>query len=387
MTKTANERVDVALVGGGLQSALIALALRAHRPDVRVTVFERARELGGDHLWSFHAADVPPSCAPWVEPLVVHRWPAHEVRFPGLRRRIKRPYASVSSRRLVEVMDDWARRPGARLVRGVEVVRVDAGEVELANETVIEADLVVDARGPGALPTNGRVAFQKFVGLELALDAPLTDTTPLLMDAEVPQTDGFRFVYVLPFTSEHVLVEDTYFSDSPVLDGDRISQDILAYAEARGFRVRSIVRRERGVLPLPIDRPAPNAETGPLVAGYAGGFFHPTTGYSFPAAVRLAACVASSPPAMVNGSAGLARLAKKLRAQAHFATFLNRMLYGAFAPDERFHVLERFYRLPEETITRFYALETTSMDRARIVCGKPPRGFDIAMAMGSRGAE
>ena len=38
------------------------------------------------------------------------------------------------------------------------------------------------------------------------------------MDATVPQRDGFRFVYTLPFAPDRVLIEDTYYSDGLDLD-------------------------------------------------------------------------------------------------------------------------------------------------------------------------
>ena len=40
---------------------------------------------------------------------------------------------------------------------------------------------------------------------------------------------------------------------------------------------------------------------GPLVAGYQGGWFHPATGYSLPAAARLAALVGELPAERVFG--------------------------------------------------------------------------------------
>ena len=39
------------------------------------------------------------------------------------------------------------------------------------------------------------------------------DVLLVVMDATVPQEDGFRFVYALPLDPDRVLVEDTYFSD------------------------------------------------------------------------------------------------------------------------------------------------------------------------------
>jgi lycopene beta-cyclase len=46
-------------------------------------------------------------------------------------------------------------------------------------------------------------------------------------------------------------------------------------------------------------------------------------------------------------------------------------------------VFERFYRLPEDLIERFYALSLSLPDRARILVGRPPRGFSIARALAS----
>ena len=48
---------DYVLVGGGLQSGLLALAIRHHHPDARVALIERERQIGGNHTWSFHLGD------------------------------------------------------------------------------------------------------------------------------------------------------------------------------------------------------------------------------------------------------------------------------------------------------------------------------------------
>jgi lycopene beta-cyclase len=44
-------------------------------------------------------------------------------------------------------------------------------------------------------------------------------------------------------------------------------------------------------------------------------------------------------------------------------------------------VFERFYGLPEPLIHRFYALSLSRLDRARILIGRPPRGFSLGHAM------
>ncbi len=55
-----------------------------------------------------------------------------------------------------------------------------------------------------------------------------------------------------------------------------------------------------------------------------------------------------------------------------FFRLLNRMLFMAGPADRRWAVMQRFYRLREPLIQRFYAAELTAWDRLRIVSGKPP---------------
>jgi lycopene beta-cyclase len=384
--KSSRFDFDYALVGGGLQAGLIALALRAAQPSARVAIVERETRLGGEHLWSFHAGDVPPAARAFVEPLVVRRWPRWRAAFPGLDRTFQRPYASVTSTRLHEVVSrSIVTHAESALLLGAEARRVSAHEVELVGGRVLSAGLVIDARGPERARLEGRVAFQKFVGLELELERPLEGDaadTATVFDATVEQTDGFRFFYVLPFAPDRVLVEETFYADGASLDRAALRASILAYAEARGLRVRAVVREERGVLPLPVERFTPPAESdggSPLVAGYAGGFFHPTTGYSLPVAARVAAIVGAHAPE--HAALALAPERARVERQARFCTLLNRLLFRAIAPESRRNVLERFHTLPEETVLRFYALETTPADRARILCGRPPRGMSLRRAL------
>jgi lycopene beta-cyclase len=59
---------------------------------------------------------------------------------------------------------------------------------------------------------------------------------------------------------------------------------------------------------------------------------------------------------------------------------LSRMLFGAAEPQRRYRMLERFYRLPEPLIERFYAGRSTPADRLRILAGRPPVPVAAAIA-------
>jgi lycopene beta-cyclase len=367
------------LVGGGLQNSLIALAVLEQRPDARLTLIEREEQLGGNHTWCFHAGDVPAQARPWLERLVVQRWACHEVWFPRHRRRLHEPYHALTSERLHEVVSERvSRAPHARLLRA-SVRATEPGAVTLDDGSRQRGELVIDARGPAFTPAAPGRAYQKFLGLELQVEPGCAPDCPVLMDATVEQLDGFRFFYLLPWAADRVLLEDTYYSTSAELDRSTLRERILAYAEGRGLAVRRVIREECGVLPLPTRQGAHTRAPCPALmqAGYAGGLFHPTTGYSLPVALRFALHIAGRAASSAL-DADYADWMAGHRQQVRYALWLNRLLFEAFAPEQRHHVLERFYRLPAATIRRFYALQTTPLDRARIVCGRPPSGFSLA---------
>jgi lycopene beta-cyclase len=367
---------DVVLVGGGLQNALIALLLLESQPSLSICLIERAAAVGGNHTWSFHAGDVTLSTRRVIDQLVVHRWAGYEVAFPGVRRTLDEPYAAITSERLRAVVEArFEDAPRASLLTSAEAVRVTGSEVTLADGRVVSGRVVIDARGPARSAQQRGTGFQKFVGLEVSV-ASHAVPRPILMDATVPQLDGFRFLYLLPLARDRLLIEDTYFSTSPELDAATIEARVCSYARDTGLEVRAVIRREQGVLPMPVAVPPAPLGQSPLVAGYAGGWFHPATGYSLPVALRLAEYLAGTPLDDWFGP-GFELFAQRHRAQFWFGAFLNRMLFTLFEPAARWNALERFYRLPAQTVRRFYALDMTRGDRLRILLGRPPRGMSL----------
>ncbi len=370
---------DAILVGGGLANVLIALALKAARPNIRLLVLERGPALGANHTWSFHTTDVTPEQMAWLAPMIFARWPRQEVRFPSGGRVIETGYNSISSDKLHEV---GLAHLGSAVRLNTDVPEVTPNEVTLGDGTRLRAPLVIDGRG--ALQKQPlALGYQKFVGLEVETARPHGQSHPVIMDATVKQQDGYRFVYTLPFSATHILIEDTYYSDTPNLDQPNLIEGIEAYAAAQGWTIANVVRREAGVLPITlagrIDQHWRDmGDTVPRV-GLRAWLFHATTGYSLPSAVRLAEMIAASPDLR---SAHVAELIQRVsrstwRAQEIFR-LLNRFLFLAADPLERVHVLERFYKLPQGVIERFYAGNLRYSDTAllmAIMAAKPPVGM------------
>lgn len=108
-------------------------------------------------------------------------------------------------------------------------------------------------------------------------------------------------------------------------------------------------------------------------AGMRAGLFHPTTGYSLPDAIRLAGLVGAaqdlSHPALLRLTSEHAARTWRERG---FYRMLDTMLFGAAKPDERYRVLQHFYRLDPALVQRFYAAASTKVDQLRILAGRPP---------------
>jgi lycopene beta-cyclase len=364
---------DVIIAGGGLAGTLAAYRLRQLSPSMRLLLVEEGARLGGNHTWSFHDTDITAEARAWIAPFVAHRWAQQQVRFPKYTRMLALGYNTIFSENLhraaFSVLGESARF-------GVKVHAIGPARVELANGEILHAACVIDARGLG--PVGGlTLAYQKFVGLEVRFDRPHGQPYPIIMDATPTQRDGYRFVYTLPYADDRMLIEDTYYSDSPDLDLPALEQRCEEYARARGWSIAETLRVEKGVLPVVLGGSADvilaQKPAGVPAIGLRGGFFHHTTSYSFPFAVRMAEIIASAAPLTSEMLDPLLQdWSRRQWREQRFFRLLNRMLFWAAKPSERYRVLERFYELGEPLIRRFYSSSLTRSDKARVLLGWPP---------------
>ncbi len=381
--------IDIAIAGGGLAGGLIALALARARPDLRVSLVEADATLGGNHRWSWFASDLDGDGTALLDRFRLTRWDGYAVRFPEHARELTTPYRSLAS----ADFDAGLRRSlSADAIRcGARLVSLDAGGIDLADGERIDARAVIDARGiAGAEALDG--GWQVFMGRRLRTRAPHGVERPIIMDAVVDQHGAYRFVYVLPLAPDELFVEDTYYADSPALDRAALAGRIDRYCVAHGWHGETL-DHETGVLPVVTGGDFAAFQDayrtpGVAVVGARGGFSHPLTSYTLPFAVETALAIARA--ADLPG-AQLAAMVEA-RAQAHwrktgFYRRLGQMLFGAGAAEQRYEVFERFYRLPEALIERFYAARSTPADRLRVLCGKPPVPVLGAIrALATRGA-
>ncbi|MGQ9425106.1 lycopene beta-cyclase CrtY [Gilvimarinus sp. F26214L] len=369
------EQTELIIVGAGLSGLLTAWFRLIEHPGERILVLEAAPQAAGSHTWSFNLSDID---APWLhrlEPFIVHRWPGYSVRFPRYSRHLPIPYATGNSASLLVALRPFVEAGSLSLRTESPAVLVEPTAVQLADGTRLTANAVLDARG--GLPQSSMLkGYQKFVGHRVRTRRPHGLAEPLLMDATVEQRDGFRFIYCLPYTTTELLIEDTCYSDSPALDEEKFAERIAEYAHHKAWEIQAILHREKGVLPINLAQPRPGSDTHPAAApriGLGAGFFQPTTGYSLPDAVRLAARIAKLPHLTSDAlSRSVSAYARDKWQRERFYRRLNRMLFSAAEPALRYRVLEHFYALNSGSIQRFYAGDLTTVDKIRLLSGRPP---------------
>ena len=372
---TPRPRADIAIIGGGLAGGLIALALRRADPSLAVLLVEAEETLGGNHRWSWFESDLPEGGEALLAPFRKTQWPVgYAVLFPQHTRTLDSVYSSLSS---VD-FDAALRRELAQstIHTGRRVATLDAGGATLEGGERFDARCVIDARG--FIPSDAfEGGWQVFMGRHLRTDTPHELDRPIVMDARVKQHGAFRFLYTLPLAADELFVEDTYYQDTPELDRAALSARIDRYCEAVGWQGDPLAF-ETGVLPVVTGGDLARYQRevrvdGVAMAGARAMIAHPLTSYTLPFAVETALLVAENRDLPGEQMAALLEAhARRVWKRTGFYRMLGKMLFGAAEPAKRYRIFQRFYRLPQPLIERFYAGRSTAGDKIRILAGKPP---------------
>lgn len=375
-------KIDLAIVGGGLAGGLLALALHRARPDLNFLLIEAGKTFGGHHRWSWFESDLTPAGKELLAPFPQVKWTSgYHVAFPGYKRKMHANYCSLSSKDFDKTLRETLPLETQSL--GTRVKNFDSSSVTLADGERLEAGAVIDCRNIIA-SKHLEGGWQIFVGRHFKYKKPHGIKNPIIMDASVTQhapsgnRSAYRFMYVLPLADDELFFEDTYYDEERALDENLLKYRIDQYNQQIGLEEGTEISRERGILPVITGGDfkaylSSFEKQGVAMAGARGGFNHPLTSFTMPFAVSNALAIAGK--ANLTGE----ELAKfvKTRALRHWRKTsiyraLGRMLFKATEPERRVGIFEMFYKNSQELIERFYAGQTTMMDRMHILTGKPP---------------
>lgn len=277
--------LDIAIIGGG--SAGMTLATRLD--SLSATVFEPKTAAERDCSWALWAQ------APQLQELHLSvrgswdKWRLIDDQCGVTHQSDQYRYTCLSSAKYLQQCE--AHLSGSVNVRRAAVNHVIAkgsgGQFDAAGQAY-RAKTIYDSRPP-KMQKNG--LSQHFIGWELTLKQPIDNAdTATLMDFRVDQSRGLHFIYLLPYTDRHILVESTMIS-CQLEDKDWYRNAITCWLEERNIQVESQLSEEYGVIPMAKVQPH-NAKL--VNIGAAGGAVRLSSGYAFSTIQTQMAALAAS---------------------------------------------------------------------------------------------
>jgi len=280
---------DIAIIGGGNAGITLAAQLASQASPPNTVVIEPQSTDQRDCSWGLWALDQQAQQLSHSTKGRWQRWQLVDNHSRIIHSSDQYSYLSLCSA-------DYLRDCVAQLRDPVSLVKDSVSALKTEqNQTVIETDqgqyrakTVYDSRPP-KLTENG--LRQHFLGLHIHSKQPITQPDiATLMDFRVDQSRGLHFIYALPFSEHHLLVESTLISTS-VEPQEWYRNAIEGWLRDNNIEVAEIISEEMGVIPMDtliVNRPATDPTTGlskkqPLIAniGAASGAVRRSSGYAF----------------------------------------------------------------------------------------------------------
>lgn len=370
--------IDVVIIGAGAAGLSLLLALDARNYTGTVKVLERQSSPQNDRIWSFWHNDNVPS---YIEGIISYKWSAWSLTTQQnnyLMTHSFYQYCSVRSEQLGTLAIETAKRQAnLEILFNCDVASINNAEddqflITTANKTLI-AKQIIDTRPP-ALTSNHKGLLQCFYGEEIMLSVAIFDPlTVKLMDQLHRSELGIEFIYILPFSANHALVELTCFSID-IINREtlkkRFAQIIENIVKQHDYKV---VRTEHAVLPMySINKNRHKPQRNLIYGGIAGGAMRAATGYSFLSSQRWAEKCAS---ALTQGDKlSAANLAPINSLYQKMDAIMLRVLRTDMQTGVT--IFERmFRRVKAERFARFMSEQATLLDILSIIWAMPKWPF------------
>jgi len=395
---------DILFAGAGLSGLTMALEL-ARRPtfqDKKILLLDRDRKQENDRTWCFWATDAEP-----LPPVVFKSWDQCRFYAPGFDTNMDiAPYRY----RMVRGIDyyDWAiaeltRYPNVQrlhatisnLDAGRGLVCTDAGDFTgevVFNSAFVKTRVLPDAEAAYPKPpfsllpyrsdgvtvnhpvTTNKSIFllQHFKGWIVKTQAPAFDPQVVtFMDFRIEQQGETRFVYVLPFSETHALVEFTVFSPAllaPETYDHELRRYLSDFLKINDFQIEE---QEFGVIPM-TDFSFPARQEGRVFhIGTAGGFVKASSGYAFKRTQRK---VRAFVDAWERSGRPNARMFQSPWIFQVFDSIFLRVLHDR---NELGSIIFKnlFQKLPPTLVLRFLDEDSSAFENLRLVSAPPAGPF------------
>lgn len=279
MSNNSHE-VDIAIIGGGNAGLTLAAQLAAQKCPPHTVVIEPQTPDQRDCSWGLWAQ------APQAEQLSHstkgrwRRWQLIDHHSRVTHSSDQYSYISLSSADYLRHCTTQLRQPVTQVQESVSALKPEQDRTRVVtDQNQYSAKTVYDSRPPKIV---GNGLQQHFLSWHIYTQQPLEDADiATLMDFRVDQSRGLHFIYALPFSDRHLLVESTMIS-ATIESKDWYRQAIEGWLHQNNIQAAEIISEEIGVIPM--DTLATDKQTRqPLIApiGAASGAVRRSSGYAF----------------------------------------------------------------------------------------------------------
>jgi lycopene beta-cyclase len=287
------DHFDFAFVGGGLSGLMRADRLLDQlKEGQRIVLIDPKCESLTSKTFAFWIKKTDPPHH--FSKIVSHRW--NFLKITGSDGAVIKKclgdycYESISGEKIFEYLSRKINSDSRvfRLSTGVQTISDVKEELDKKQRILIKLESGHEISSSHAFISPLKQSpslLQSFTGFEIKTSTDCFDPETMdLMDFRVPQDDQVRFVYILPYSARHALIEFTIFS-SKVLSIETRESILVDYIKNKlKIESFSIARKEIGLIPMNIDAEplfVPSFKSSSLeVIGGAAGMIKPSTGYS-----------------------------------------------------------------------------------------------------------
>ena len=282
---------DIAIIGGGNAGLTLAAKLAAQENPPTTVVIEPKSAAQRDCSWALWALDQQAEQLAHSTKGRWRRWQLIDETSRVVHSSNQYNYLSLSSA-------DYLLDCAAQLREPVSMIEDSVINLHRQQkQTIIEtgkgsfsAESVYDSRPPKVAYSSLR---QHFLGWQILTKEPIKDPDmATLMDFRVDQSRGLHFIYALPFSDHHLLIESTLISGRMETQ-DWYRDAIKGWLRENNIEIAEIIGEEMGVIPMDTlatesdaataSEPSEPSEPGPLIAtiGAASGAVRRSSGYAF----------------------------------------------------------------------------------------------------------
>lgn len=375
--------ISVGIRGCGVAGLSLARALLTHIPDARIHLFDRRERLPHPERTFCYFDDgtidygVPKSAT----------WNSVSFASKNFRRTVEcheAPYSLVRGDDFFSTRLDELERRGVTFSWGCPSVKIGANCISVDSRHE-EFDLVFDA----AYSPSEHTAqlWQSFAGYWVESPSDIFDPTEALLMELGPSAkhSPVTFIYLLPLSNRHALIEHTSFSATPRPCDEHLSA-CERWIAHRGYRDLSILSREHGSIPMGLRSPL-RQQSDNLNVGSIAGAIRASTGYAFTSIHHQVETVAAKVAQQKNN--GICHQARQYHSFPAWIRWGDRLFLHALsnAPSKGGIMMEGLLRgAPDRALIKFLAGTASLSESLTVMRHVPPLSMLKALCLRENGA-